>query len=265
MEMNLRHKIFFSAVLCLSFIAFGLMAMNSEQLSLIRLERYARPAPLNVHIGYSDTIMTVTYTGAEATADITVTGDSIYAEAPASTVDANFTEIALGDSASGCVRAIDACIAINAYTGYTCSLFAGADPFLCIDFLAAAADTDITSGGQLAATAAKNRAIGTVIAAQGGHMKIYAHQAFGNVTAAHDVKLAIYDGGSIGDLIWQAELNGWEATVIDSGTYQNLGPIIFPGPGLTGSDNEEMVFRLLSDGNTLTAGELSIQATTHGY
>jgi hypothetical protein len=235
----------------------------SEQTALNRLERYQRPTPHNFTVDYSNTVMTVTYTGSESTADITVAGATITADAPGGTLDANFTSILLGDSATGCVRAIDACATINGYTGYTCSLFPGADAFLCIDFLAAAADTSTLTGAQLAATAAKNRAVSKVITAQGGHISLSLHGVLASSSSGvAKLHLSVYDGGSISNVIWDRLIDprtGGAALNFYTMNYK------FSSPGMVGSENEEMVIRMWTDGSTLSDGYVSAIATSHGY
>jgi|GEM_PF-5254283 len=233
-------------------------AQLSQQTAVNRLERYARPTPLNYAPSRTLVAMTVTYAGDEATADITVGATNITGDAPGGTDDTNFGVAAgaqLGDSATGCVRAYDICATIDALTDWECALTEGADPFLCADFLTAEANTDALTGATIGVATGLARAWGMVIPAQGTYYPIYIHSLTASITGAGTCKLEVYDGTSASsDLMWARTL----ATTVTSTNE-------FPGPGLIGSANTDMVIRGTCSGDTTTAGFGAVQATTHGY
>jgi len=229
----------------------------STQTALNRLERYQRPTPLNYAPSRTVSVFTVTYAGAAATADITVGTTNITADAPGSTDYPAFLAAGtqLGDSATGCVRAYDLCKTIDALTDWECDLALGADPFLCADFLTAGANTNALTGAAVVAATGLVRDWGMVIPAQGTYYPIYLHSVTASITGAGTCKLEVYDGTSAtGDLMWARTL----ATTVTSTNE-------FPGPGLIGTNNTDMVIRGTCSGNTTTAGFGAVQAETHGY
>jgi hypothetical protein len=233
----------------------------SEQLALNRLERYARPFPLNVSVDDSATVMTVTYGGAYGNSVyLVVTGNTIETLL-GDTLDPGFAGIAQGTSVAGpWIAAV--CATIEARANYTCTYFQGGDYLAPADFLDSAI-TDITDGAGIALAAGYARSMSVVIPAQAGSLSIYIHALAAMEDGGTDVPadLTVYSGLTRAAPIWTMKIPDYAVGSTVADTYRAF---TFPGPGLTLPANTAAVVRLAA-GDTITSGQLSVTATTHGY